>query len=95
MSSKDVIIFHEDCDPTLANDKNLPYTAYLIEYMKEDRIAYDIAMTGSLVQLFDHYYDKYKKDFKTFTQSEGIINPTLWNPPKKAKAQPPKKPKKG
>ena len=93
MSSKDVRVFHEDCDPTLANDKKLPYSAYLIEYMKEDRIAYDIAMTGSLVRLFDYYYDKYKKDFRSFKQTEGTINPTLWNSPKKAKApnQPPRK----
>ena len=91
MSKFDITILHEDCDPTVANNKKLPYSAYIVEYKKEDRIAYDISMAGSEVLLFDHYYDKYKKDFKTFKQTAGIINPTLWNPPKKAKA--PKKPK--
>tara|TARA_B100001250_G_scaffold238674_1_gene205108 strand:- start:312 stop:593 length:282 start_codon:yes stop_codon:yes gene_type:complete len=91
VSKFDITVLHEDCDPTLANDKKLPYSAYLVEYKKEDRIAYDISIAGSQVLLFDHYYDKYKKDFKTFKQSAGTINPTLWNPPKKAKA--PKKPK--
>ena len=92
MSSKDIRILHEDCDPTVANDKKLPYSAYLVEYKKEDRIAYDVSIAGSQVLLFDHYYDKYKKDFKSFKQSAGTINPTLWNPPTKAK--PPKKSKK-
>ena len=41
MSSKDIRILHEDCDPRVANDKKLPYSAYLVEYKKEDRIAYD------------------------------------------------------
>ena len=84
-------ILHEDCDPTLAKDTKLPYNTYVVEYTKENRIAYDIAMSSSSVEVFDLYYDKYKKDFKTFKQTAGIINPTLWNPPKKAKA--PKKPK--
>ena len=84
-------IIHEDCDPTLAKDTKLPYNTYVVEYTKENRIAYDITMSSSAVEVFDSYYDKYKKDFKNFKQTAGIINPTLWNPPKKAKA--PKKPK--
>ena len=57
MSSKDIRILHEDCDPRVANDKKLPYSAYLVEYKKEDRIAYDVSIAGSQVLLFDHYYD--------------------------------------
>ena len=72
-------ILHEDCDPTLANDKKLPYNAYLVEYTKEDRIAYDVTMGHSEVEIFDSYYDKYKKGFKTLKQSSGTIKPSLWN----------------
>ena len=82
-------LIHEDCDPTLAKDKKLPYTSYLVEYMREGRIAYDIANATSKVELFDTYYDKYKKDFKQFTQTEGRVNPTLWN--NQPQATPPKK----
>ena len=32
----------------------------------------------SQVEMFDYYYDKYKKDFKWFKQSQGIVNPKLW-----------------
>ncbi len=74
-------IIHEDCDPTLANDKKLPYTAYLVEYTKEDRVAYDVAVGNSAVEIFDTYYDKYKKGFKTLKQSSGTIKPSLWNGP--------------
>ena len=81
----DFNLIHEDCDPTLAQDKKLPYTAYIVEYMKEGRLAYDIAIAGSKVELFNAYYDKYKKDFKQFKQTEGRVNPTLWKVPKTLK----------
>ena len=50
------MIVHEDCDPTVAKDKKLPYTAFIVEYMREGRIAYDIAVSTSQVELFDTYY---------------------------------------
>ena len=84
-------ILHEDCDPTLAKDTKLPYNTYVVEYTKENRIAYDIAMSSSSVEVFDLYYDKYKKDFKFLKTASGRVNPKLWNQPK---AKPPKKPKK-
>ena len=90
-----MMVIHEDCDPNLAKDTKLPYSAYLVEYMREGRIAYDIVNSNSAVELFDEYYDKYKKDFKNMKQTEGRVNPTLWNnttPTKQAK--PPKKGKK-
>ena len=88
----DVQVLHEDCDPTLANDKKLPYSAYIVEYKKEDRIAYDISMASSQVLLFDHYYDKYKTGLKGWKQTKGIVNPKLWNPEPEKKASPSKKP---
>ena len=87
-------ILHEDCEVGVATDKTLPYTAYLVEYVKEKegeevRAAYDLVISGKAVDIFDHYYDKYKKNFKKFTQTEGRANPNTWNikptPPKKKK----------
>ena len=68
-------ILHEDCEVGVATDKTLPYTAYLVEYVKEKegeevRAAYDLVISGKAVDIFDHYYDKYKKNFKKFTQTE-------------------------
>jgi len=89
-------IIHEKCDPKLAEDKKLPYTAYLVQYEVEGKETYDIAMGSGQVEIFDHYYDKYKKSLKWLKQTEGTTRPNLWNqqPPKrkrkrKSSAQPP------
>jgi len=84
-------IIAERCDKAAGDNKKLPYTAYLVEYKLEDKITYDIAIADSSVHLFDHYYDKYKKNFIGFKQAGGLANPKLWNnkqappPPKKSK----------
>ncbi len=87
-------IIHEKCDPKLAEDRKLPYTAYLIEYEVEGKPTYDITMGDSQVELFDHYYDKYKKGLKWLKQTEGTVRPNLWNnnvatPPKRRKRKKP------
>jgi len=89
-------IIHEKCDPKLAEDKRLPYTAYLVQYEVEGKETYDIAMGVGQVEIFDAYYDKYKKGLKWMRQTSGTIRPNLWNqqaPKRKRKrkssAQPP------
>ena len=71
-------IIHEACDPELANDKSLPYTSYLVRYLKEGQVTYDITNCGKQAELFDHYYDTYKKDFIRFDQTQGRMNPKMW-----------------
>ena len=88
-----ITIIHENCDAVAANDKGLPNTAYLITYRKENKVLYDIAMSSKQADIFDHYYDKYKKDFVTMKQAEGQIRPNLWNDRRK-EAEPPKKKRK-
>ena len=88
-----ITIIHENCDAVAANDKGLPNTAYLITYRKENKVLYDIAMSSKQADIFDHYYDKYKKDFVTMKQAEGQIRPNLWHDRRK-EAEPPKKKRK-
>ena len=71
-------ILYEDCDPSLADDRSLPHTAYLVEYKKDGMSHYDIVMAGKRVDIFDYYWDKYRHDFVTMNQSEGRTNPKLW-----------------
>ena len=79
-------IIHENCDPELANDKTLPNNAFLIEYKIDGTSYYDISAAAKQSELFDHYYDKYKRDFVTMKQAEGRISPKLWcNEPPKSK----------
>ena len=92
-------IIHEKCDPKLADDRKLPYTAYLVQYEVEGKETYDIAKGSGQVEIFDHYYDKYKKGLKWLKPTQGTTRPNLWNaaPPKRKKrkkpsAQPPEAP---
>ena len=88
-------IIHENCDRKLADNKDLPYTAYLVQYELEGKAAYDIAVSTKAVENFDHYYDKYKKDFMRFDLSAGTVDPRRWmNANQKAKEQPPRKKRK-
>ena len=89
-----VQILHEKCDPKLADDRQLPYTAYLVQYEVEGKLEHDIVISTKAVEIFDHYYDKYKKDFKKFTQSAGTVDPRRWIDVNKQKATPPRKTRK-
>ena len=80
-------VIKENCDPKDAQDKSLPYTAYLVEYKVDGKERYDISIAQKAVDLFDYYYDLYKKNFIKFTQSEGRINPKLWNDPTQKKGK--------
>jgi|TARA_S200002703_G_scaffold44175_2_gene38568 hypothetical protein len=71
-------IIHQDCDPSLSEDKSLPYTAYMVEYVQGETSHYDIVMSNKRVDIFDHYWDKYRHDFVTMNQTEGRTNPKLY-----------------
>ena len=89
-------VINKKCDPQAAKDKKLPTNSFLIEYEDEGGVlSHDIAISDSKVAVFDHYYDKYKKDFKRFDQSAGTVDPRRWmNANQKAKEQPPRKKRK-
>jgi hypothetical protein len=70
---------HTDCDITLADDRTLPYTAYLVTYKVEEVLKYDVVVTDKTCDIFDHYWDKYREGFVSYKQSEGRVNPRLWN----------------
>ena len=81
-------IIHEKCDPKLADNRKLPYTAYLVEYEDDGKVFYDFTISQKAVEMFDYYYDKYKTGLKGWKQTAGIISPKLWdedmlNPDKK------------
>jgi len=71
-------IIKEDCDPVDAQDKSLPTNAFLVEYRVDDASHFDLVISAKQVDIFDHYYDQYKKNFVTMNQAEGRINPKLW-----------------
>ena len=78
-------IIHQDCDPSLADDRSLPYTAYLIEYLQDGITKFDISYGNKQVELFDYYWDHYRNDLINMIQTEGRVNPKLWQNPKQKK----------
>ncbi len=78
-------ILHKECDPSLCEDRSLPYTAYLIEYLQDGITKFDIVSAAKKVDIFDYYWDLYRHDFKNMTQTEGRINPKLWQDPSSPK----------
>ncbi len=71
-------ILHQNCDPELANDRSLPYSAYLVTYEIDGAIAYDLVIPRKQVEIFDYYWDRYREGLKGWKQSEGRVNPKLW-----------------
>lgn len=70
-------IIHRDCDKSLSKDKSLPLDSYLVSYSCDDIIMFDIVQ-GSQVDIFDHYYDKYK-NLISMKWTDGRVNPKLYN----------------
>ena len=94
-----VTVIHEKCDLEKDNNTKLPYTSYVIQYEVDGKVVHDIAMAQKAVDIFDQYYDKYKKGFKWLKQTGGTVRPNLWNAPapkrkkrKKPSATPPQPP---
>ena len=71
-------IVHENCDLEKCNNIKLPNTAYVVTYKVDGGECNDITISQKQVEIFDHYYDKYKKGFVTMNQTEGRINPKLY-----------------
>tara|TARA_X000000950_G_scaffold195529_1_gene235544 strand:+ start:3210 stop:3476 length:267 start_codon:yes stop_codon:yes gene_type:complete len=86
---KGIKMLHKECDPTLCQDRSLPYSAYMVEYSQDGITKFDIVTAPGRVDIFDHYWDMYGKDFVNMTQTEGRANPKLWvdpnEPPKNKK----------
>ena len=60
--AKGLKVINADCDPSLSEDKSLPSNAYLVEYIQDEVTHFDIVTCQKQVEIFDEYYDKYKKD---------------------------------
>ena len=71
-------ILHEKCEKDKATDKKLPTDSFLVTYKVEDETRYDITRAGSVNEIFDHYYDKYK-NVQAISWTNGVINPKSYD----------------
>ena len=80
-------LLHEKCEKDKATDRKLPSDSFLVTYKVEEKFNYDIVRSGSPVEIFDHYYDKYK-NVEGIVWTDGTISPRSFdnvNPQKPAK----------
>ncbi len=57
--------------------KDAPNDAYIIKYMVDDKICFDLTR-GGRVKLFDMYWDKFRENLKSIDFGYGRVNPKLW-----------------
>lgn len=73
-----VNIIHANCEPSAAKNRELPRNSYLVTYIKDDEIQCDVVQSGSRVDIFDYYYDRYG-EVKDIRWTDGTVNPKMWN----------------
>lgn len=72
-----MIILHQGCEPEIAKDKSLPRDAFLVTYMNDNQICYDIVRSGSQVEVFDYYHDK-SYTVKKIEWTQGTAHPKMY-----------------
>ena len=83
-------LLHEHCEKNKADDKKLPSDSFLVTYKVEEEVKYDVARGAGVVEIFDHYYDKYK-NVQSIVWTNGVVSPRTFDganqptPPKKRK----------
>lgn len=59
--------------------------SYLVEYEIDGAVVYDLVIANKKTDIFDYYWDLYREGLISFKQSEGRVNPKLWDDPSKKK----------
>jgi len=80
-------VVHEKCEKEVAKDKSLPVNSYLVTYLLEDKLTYDIVICNKRANAFDVYWDKYRENLKSIEWTDGKVNAKTWGykPPEKKK----------
>ena len=71
-------ILHENYNVKDSKNQQLPLDAYLVSYVLDGKICYDITRCSKRTSLFDMYWDKFREDLKEFVWTDGRVNPKIW-----------------
>ena len=71
-------ILKHNCTLQETKDHNVPTDAYIVEYIVDDEICYDLTRCGKRVNLFDMYYDKMGNTIRSIRWGYGKIHPRNW-----------------
>ena len=88
-----VIVLHEKCEISKADDKKLPSDSFIVTYEQDKELKYDIIRASAQVDVFDAYYDKYK-NVKNIKWTKGIISPRTYDNSESKPTSPKKRKKK-
>jgi hypothetical protein len=81
-------ILKQNCTLQEAKTKEAPKDAYIVSYLVNGNLCYDLTRSGGkMVKIFDMYYDKFGNNIKSIVWGNGTISPKLWGyePPKPKK----------
>ena len=72
-----MIVLKQNCELEDAKDKTLPRDSYLVEYLNEDQVCYDIVRAPNEVAIFDAYYDK-SLVIQAISWTNGIVHAKMY-----------------
>jgi hypothetical protein len=71
-------ILKHNCTLEEAKVTDVPKDAYIVTYVMDGKICYDLTRSGKKVNLFDMYYDSMGNAIRSIEWGCGKINPKLW-----------------
>lgn len=71
-------ILKHNCTLEEAKVTDVPKDAYIVTYVMNGKICYDLTRSGKKVNLFDMYYDSMGNVIRSIEWGYGKINPKLW-----------------
>jgi hypothetical protein len=71
-------VLHQNCKKDLSSDKSLPINSYLVTYLIDGEVAYDIVMCNKISDIFDMYWDNIRENLKSIIWTDGRVNPKMW-----------------
>jgi hypothetical protein len=71
-------ILKQNCTLDEAKDTQVPNDAYIVTYMRDGKVCYDLTRASKRVNIFDMYYDNLGSVIVDIDWGYGKINPKLW-----------------
>jgi len=71
-------ILKHNCTLEEAKVTNVPKDAYIVTYVLNGKLCYDLTRSGKRVSVFDMYYDTMGNVILSIEWGYGKINPRLW-----------------
>jgi hypothetical protein len=71
-------ILKQNCTWEESKDTNVPNDAYIVTYMHDGKVCYDLTRSSKRSNIFDMYYDNLGPVLRRIDWGYGRINPKLW-----------------